>query len=319
MNDMTKQLISIIVPIYNVEPYLKRCLDSIINQTYQNLEIILVDDGSADRSGRICDDYAAKDSRIIVIHQKNAGISAARNAGIDIAKGDYIQFVDSDDWLDIRCCEVALSELINVHADFICYGFNEHCYNGNIISHVAKNSEEKEKRLAMKYLIWQRGDIRDNAWNKLYAKKLFDGIRYPVGMVYEDIGTIYKLLHKANHVYVSNQILYNYVRRPDSIEATHFSYQSYIDRKNLYEERVSFLQQHYPDYINLQLTIMLREIIIQYIKSSREEYFQLIQKDLDDFTCKYHEKLKYFTHYTKLTWFYYYFRPIFPLIIKLRG
>ena len=121
MND--KPLISVIVPIYNTEKYLKKCLDSIINQTYKNLQIILIDDGSGDNSGEICDEYATKDSRIQVIHKQNAGVTAARNDGLDMATGDYIGFVDSDDWIEPNMYEEMMANLIKTGADFVHTGF----------------------------------------------------------------------------------------------------------------------------------------------------------------------------------------------------
>ena len=121
MMETVSPLISIIIPVYKVEPYLRNCLDSIVNQTNRNLEIILVDDGSPDKSGDICDAYAAADERIIVIHQNNQGVSAARNAGLDIAKGDYILFVDSDDWIEQETCEAVLDLALKNNADLVCF------------------------------------------------------------------------------------------------------------------------------------------------------------------------------------------------------
>ena len=126
-------LISIIIPVYKVEPYLRKCLDSVVQQTYRNLEIILVDDGSPDSCGAICDEYATKDERITVIHQENKGLSAARNAGLDIATGDYIQFVDSDDWIEPDALATVLSIAEDHHVDIVCFGFNKHLPSGEIL------------------------------------------------------------------------------------------------------------------------------------------------------------------------------------------
>ena len=130
---MCQPKISVIVPVYKVESYLGKCLDSIIGQTYHILEIILIDDGSPDRCGEICDEYAAKDPRIHVIHQQNAGLSAARNAGLDIASGDYIMFVDSDDWVEKNTCETVLMIAQQQQADIVCYGYNEVSSSGKIL------------------------------------------------------------------------------------------------------------------------------------------------------------------------------------------
>lgn len=134
-------LVSVIVPVYNVEKYLARCLDSIINQTYTNLEIILVDDGSKDSSGQICDEYAAKDQRIKVIHKQNGGLSSARNAGLDIASGSYIEFVDSDDWIDKDTVKENLELIINENSNVVFFNhyqvFDDHIYECELLKEVA--------------------------------------------------------------------------------------------------------------------------------------------------------------------------------------
>src|SRR5574344_122915 len=140
MND----LVSIIVPVYKVEPYLKRCLDIILNQTYKNIEIILVDDGSPDKCPQICDEYAKKDNRIIVIHQENGGLSAARNTGLDIAKGEYISFVDSDDWVHLQYIEVLLTSALKENADIIIG--NHIRVNNSLIQHEDKYLNIKSYR-----------------------------------------------------------------------------------------------------------------------------------------------------------------------------
>ncbi len=208
---MIAPLISIIVPIYQVELYLEKCIDSIINQTYKNLEIILIDDGSPDRCGAICDEYAGKDSRIRVIHQKNGGLSAARNAGLDIAKGDYIQFVDSDDWIEPEACETVLTIAEEQHADIVCFGFCWLLPTGETTLVSVNSSSEIEEAAVIKQLICKKSVIRNFAWNKLFVRKLFDGVRFPVGRTYEDICVTYQLVHKADKIYATKAILYHYV------------------------------------------------------------------------------------------------------------
>ena len=183
MTEGKTPLISIIIPVYKVEPFLRECLDSIVSQTYQNLEIILVDDGSTDGSGAICDEYAARDGRIIVIHQENQGISGARNAGLDIASGDYVLFVDSDDRIEPFTCECALKAAIGQQADLVSFGYKVIYESGKSREVVAPASGIQDKRQVMQELVWQRGNFRDSAWNKLFARKLFDDIRFPEGKV----------------------------------------------------------------------------------------------------------------------------------------
>ena len=166
---MDNPLISVIVPVYNVEPYLRKCLDSIVNQTYKNLDIILVDDGSTDNSGAICDEYTQKDDRIIVIHQANAGQSAARNAALDTMRGEYVMFVDSDDWLEIEACETSLASIIDHHADIVCFG-HRRCYpSGHIVERTVECPGVIERSELMRQLVYGIGVIRNVVWKNCIA------------------------------------------------------------------------------------------------------------------------------------------------------
>ena len=180
MND----LISVIVPVYDVERYLARCIDSILAQTYQNLEIFLVDDGSPDRCGEICDAYAEKDNRIQVIHKKNGGLSDARNAALDICTGEYISFVDSDDYVSDDFIETMHHAIKDYQAKLAVCGIMKFDESGKISVDYAPSDTEKcvsgEEMVEM--TIW-----RPAAWNKLYHRSLFEGIRYPFGKLYEDL------------------------------------------------------------------------------------------------------------------------------------
>lgn len=208
-------MISIIVPVYNVEKYLRRCIDSILSQTYRDIEVILVDDGSTDSSPAICDEYGEKDSRITVIHKPNGGLSDARNSGINIAKGEYLGFVDSDDYISSEMYEKLLSNAEKHKADIaVC--------NAELVQE-GKSAEFKENDGVRVYdgnatyaMICQRA-FTVNAWNKLYRRELFDTVRYPVGMLYEDLATTYKLTELSQKVVVLEQELYAYVQRAGSI------------------------------------------------------------------------------------------------------
>lgn len=219
---MENSLITVIVPVYNVEKYLRKCIDSILVQTYQNLEIILVDDGSRDNSGSICDEYAKQDSRIIVIHKENGGLSDARNAALDIAKGVYITCVDSDDYLAEDYVEYLYLLLTNNDADIsICvfkkvYGANEQL--DNCRENISVFNDEE----ALEELLYQR-KIVPSAWCKLYRKELFAEIRYPKGLYYEDFAVIYKLLSKCKKVVMGEMQKYYYLQRQDSIMNEEFN------------------------------------------------------------------------------------------------
>ena len=209
-------LISVIIPVYNVEKYLKKCIDSVINQTYTNLEIILVSDTSPDNCEKICDDYAEKDSRIKVIHKEKNGLSAARNAGIDIASGKYIGFVDSDDYIALDMYELLYKNILKENADISACGFYD-CF----INRIPKKNKpqyivvEKEKAIHEALV----GDVRVNAWNKLYKSEIFDDIRYPVGKIAEDAFIIIDILMKCRKVVYTSEQKYYYCRRENSLSA----------------------------------------------------------------------------------------------------
>ena len=211
-------LISVIVPVFNVEKYLERCIESITNQTYKNLEIILVDDGSTDRSSRICDHYVGRDERIQVVHTHNHGLSAARNLGMSMAKGTYFAFVDSDDWLQEDCYEVLLSLLRESGTD-IAAG------SANVIEDEKKTRVQfqyfKEKTILShedalyKVLIDQIGS---QVWFKLYRREVWNGIIFPEGYTYEDIAVMHLVFGNAeNGISFTEQPIYNYRHNSDGI------------------------------------------------------------------------------------------------------
>lgn len=212
--------ISVIVPVYNVEQYLTRCLESIICQTFADLEIILVDDGATDNSGKICDEFALKDSRITVVHKENGGLSSARNTGLDIAKGEFITFVDSDDWILPDAFEYLLNLIEKNEADIVSADYN--FTDGRAIN---KNEDYCEKEICgteeiLKFYLEQdrlhdRNDFP--VWIKLYRKKMFSNIRFPYGKLYEDSITNFKILSNCKKYIKSSRIIYAYFQRPSSI------------------------------------------------------------------------------------------------------
>ena len=264
---MSNHLISVIVPVYNVEPYLRQCLDSIVNQTYPNIEILIVDDGSPDHCGEICDEYAKKDSRIIVIHQENAGLSAARNAALDIARGEYIMFVDSDDWVEPTFCEKALEMVIEHQVELVCFGFKK------IFQKEHKEIRTNNPRLldraeAINHIIlYDEPSLYNIVWNKIYHKKLFQTLRFPIGMVCEDNAITYKLIHQSLFIYISDLLLYNYNRiRNDSITSKKNSKKPKItiDLFLIRYERLLFLKKYYPQFVENQIIELAKMAICRY-------------------------------------------------------
>lgn len=210
-------MITIVVPVYNVEKYLSRCVDSILEQTYTDFELLLVDDGSPDNCGEICDEYAKKDGRIFVIHQKNGGLSAARNTGIDWFykqnRSDYITFVDSDDWLHPDYLKILMTGITENDVKISVCNYKRVTTE---IPHQNYDDIEHEITSPEDFLVnhsWQY----NYAWGKLYHKSLFDDIRYPVGKNYEDTFTTYKALHKCEKVSYTDLQLYYYLRNEQGI------------------------------------------------------------------------------------------------------
>lgn len=214
---MQNTKVSVIIPVYNVEPYIKKSVDSVLTQTYKNLEIILVDDGSTDDSGKICDEYAKQDDRIQVIHQKNGGLSAARNAGLKIMTGDLIGFLDSDDWIDSDFFEILVQKQVETNADIVIIGY-KYVYekDGKIITSndpLVNQSYNKEEAL----IALAKGKIESHVWDRIFKKQLFDGIEFPEGRNYEDVSIMYRLFLKAEHISSYNCYKYNYLQRNNSI------------------------------------------------------------------------------------------------------
>ena len=232
-------MISIIVPVYKVEAYLDKCISSIIAQTYKDIEIILVDDGSPDRCGAICDSYAAKESRIRVFHTENGGLSAARNVGIDNANGEYLGFVDSDDWIEPDMYQVLFDTLLENSADIsacdLYCNYPDRQESEHRVSDAVYGQDD-----AIRALIDR--SIANYAWNKLYKRELFSSIRFPNGRLYEDIATIYKLILKTERVASTSKPLYHYRKRGDSTTGNDRKYMKNLsDRFVSYKERYEYL------------------------------------------------------------------------------
>ena len=243
-----KPLISVIIPVYDVEDYLARCLDSVIEQSYEHLEIIVVDDGSTDQSGIICDRYAEKDSRIKVIHQINVGLSGARNTGLDAASGEYTCFIDSDDYVDHDYVGHLYKVLTETESDMSVCGFsytddaqsavNEGAVSENPCIKVFNRREAVEQALC--------GAISHCAWGKLYKAELFENVRFPVGKLYEDIAVFYDLLPEISGVSVSEEKLYYYTVRQGSIMTKAFDPKQ-LDEIGIIDAAMDKMESAFPD------------------------------------------------------------------------
>lgn len=213
---MKKKLVSVVVAVYNVENYLEGCVLSILQQSYEKIEVILVDDGAKDRSGEICDEFSRQDKRVKVIHKKNAGLSAARNSGIKVAKGKYVMFVDGDDTIEPRMVEKLYNAAEVTGAEIAVCGYKL-VPGGEILPEIGEKIVTLPGEEATKRLLARQKNIDVIAWNKLYLKKLFDNIQFPIGEIHEDNLTTYKLYGEATRVTYVPEALYDYWQRDDGI------------------------------------------------------------------------------------------------------
>ena len=248
-----RQLVTVIVPIYKVEKYLHRCIDSIINQTYSNLEIILVDDGSPDSCGAICDEYARIDNRIVVIHKANGGLSDARNAGLDIMHGSFVTFVDSDDYISLDYVERLHKVLKDNNADIsVCAeAYVLELPNGKekVIKRPFRDYEGTKVLTAEEALSCSlRQDLFEAAaCAKLYCANLFAGVRYPVGFAYEDQGTTYKTFLKSRRIAFLGDYLYFYLQRSGSILHSSGSSKRFWDGIQMVEKQCNDVVAKHPN------------------------------------------------------------------------
>ena len=242
MSEEQLPLISIIVPVYNVEKYIDKCLNSILNQTYTNLEIILVDDGSTDDSGLKCEQYSEIDDRIIVIHKDNGGLSDARNTALSVFTGEFVAFVDSDDYVDQEYIEYLYKLIVDNNADISVCQYPT-------VRKKYRNTKEKIKyfsRLSAIENTLYHKSIPVSAYGKLYKKEIFDSIKYPYGYYYEDLAVIVYILNLCSKIVVSNQKKYYYIQRKDSIMNGKFSIEK-MHKVKISKDHLHFIESNYPD------------------------------------------------------------------------
>ena len=262
-----KPLVSIIIPVYQVEKYLDKCIASVVGQTYQNLQIILIDDGSTDRSPAICDGWKERDPRITVIHQPNGGLSRARNAGLKLATGEFIGFVDSDDWIEPNMVETLLSVLQETAADIAVGGFEVFTEDSKSITYAQPKSTKRSlysTEEALKRLLLLRGFIRNFVWNKLYRRTVLSGVAFPEGRLYEDVTWTAQVIGNAKSVVCVDQIFYHYLHRPDSLSRDDQRFVRRLrDELELTEQRLDYIHCHYPSLDKFAI-LRLHNLICRY-------------------------------------------------------
>ncbi|MCR5729218.1 MAG: glycosyltransferase, partial [Ruminococcus sp.] len=241
-------MVSVIIPVYNVRPFLCESLNSVINQTYKNIEIIIVDDGSTDGSGEICDEYQQKDERIIVIHQENKGLSAARNSGLDAMHGDIVAFLDSDDAFLPEFIQIMVSSMLKTSVDIVMCGYYScHTENRMTVSCSYNQNTPRHRIYSPNQVLnkMMKDEMNMFVWNKVYSSKLFSSLRFPSGYVYEDMLLLPLIIEKAKRILTINTALVFYRKRIDSISAT-FSEKSLRDWFYAIKEREKFVANRTP-------------------------------------------------------------------------
>ena len=293
-------LISVVIPVYNSEKYLKRCLDSVLKNSYRNLEILLVDDGSTDSSGLICDEYSIKDKRINVIHKTNAGTAAARNTALDTAKGDLIAFADNDDIMHPRFFEYMYYALKSTEADVAVCELTRNMDIKAFMMDIESCPQTVNKHDFIKQTYCRMEGWTRNAppWNKLYKKHLFNVVRFPEGKGYEDAYTTYKLLYNADKICYLDCILYYWYENPDSYSSKKVNPEKLFFREEAIRLQSDFYSNpEYKDvseaakvfYLN-QMHIMLWQLENSYLQNKNVEY---VRNTFLKLTKKAYKKYKY--------------------------
>lgn len=290
--------ISVVIPVYNVEKYLSECLDSVVNQTYKNLQIIIVDDGSTDFSRKICDVYAEKDNRITVVHQKNAGAGAAKNTGLELIDGDYFSIIDSDDYIELDMYEKMVNSLEKYNADIVqCLFRNvyvndsfdrKYKFKGNYPKVLTPKNFLKEYLYDWKYAIF---------WNKLFKKSLLQNIKFPVGRKIDDEFFTYKLICNSKKIVNIEDVLYSYRMRKTSVMNENDSDRLIYDRIDCFVERYDYIRRKYPS-LNKKYLTKLYDSLLYYktqVKNTEklEKYISKIQKPKINKIDKINEIMRY--------------------------
>lgn len=292
-------LVSVIVPIYKVEQYLTKCVDSICNQTYDNLEIILVDDGSPDNCPSICDRYAEKDDRIIVIHKVNGGLSSARNAGLDEMNGDFVLFVDSDDYIKADLVESMLKVSEEQSADLVICDFKYTKEEENDLEYLEKSNDknielkviERIEAQKMYFDEPEKRELLTVAWNKLYKRDLFQELRFPEGALHEDEATTFKILYLADKIVYMKKPMYYYLIRNGSIMASGFN-KNRFDLFKAFNSKIQFYYEHGELDLYKSMVLHYMHMLAQYgewshnspgkNKSEIRKYHAILTKELKD-------------------------------------
>ena len=289
-----KPLVSIIVPVYNVEKYLDKCVASVVNQTYTNLEIILVDDGSPDNCPAICDAWKERDPRIKVIHQQNGGLSVARNEGLKLANGEFIGFIDSDDWIEPQMVETLLAALQETNADIAVCNYQIETEESKATSIKPESPDRKQytpEEALTKIFKWQ-GFICNFVWNKLYRRTIISDIFFPAGKLHEDVPWTAAVIGNSKTIVSIDCPLYHYLNRPDSLTRDcQYKLRRLQDEREMIEQRLEYIRVHFPKLEKLAASTLqnfcCREYLEFSLNYSRLDTDGEIRRGLHRIACQY--------------------------------
>lgn len=311
------ELVSVIIPVYKVEKYLNQCIESVVNQTYQNLEIILVDDGSPDNCPKMCDEWAKKDSRIKVIHKENGGVSSARNMALEVFKGDYLCFLDSDDTIHPNYIEVLHNAIKENNADVSVCNWKK-VYDINNPQNKKLNSEK------LSYKVFNNSNIFDllynkqiplvmALWLKMYAREIFKDIRFPDVVVSEDDAIIHKVLFNCKRLVYVDCVLYNNTQRNSSLTATDFSMKK-LKSLYIFKDRIMFIEENKPEFKTKAIMHYIKILILYYYKSKWAKFDKGILKKIKA-EINFYAKQGYVSKYVFM---FKYLPHIFESLIKIK-
>ena len=270
-------LISVIVPVYNTAKYLDKCLETLVSQSYAELDIILVDDGSPDESPALCDKWAMRDTRIKVIHKSNGGLSDARNYGLRKAEGDYIIFIDSDDWLDTDMVEVLLSTAIKYEADIVNCQFVEE-NNRNISTKLQPRYPLMEATASEGiFLLIKDKMVTNHVWRNLFKREVLQDIEFPKGKNFEDIHVMHEIFFKSKKIVFIGDVLYHYFINPDGIVRTK-SEKNTMDYLEAFKKREIFFQENMPEALDMHRNHMFRNVYGEW-KQIKKRYAETRQEE----------------------------------------
>lgn len=278
------KLVSIIIPVYNIEKYVQKCIESVIEQTYKNIEILVIDDGSIDNSSTICKDMAKKDSRIKVYNKINGGLSDARNYGIKKAKGEYLFFIDGDDYIANDCIEVLLKSLIKEKSDIATTQFIRFYEKDKPIS-VEGHYKTYDTSEALEMLMYQN-NCTTSAWGKIYKKELFNQIKYPKGKICEDLPTTYKLFAASKRITIGTHKKYFYLQRENSIIRSKFNSKR-AEALSFAREETQFIKENFPSITAAAINREFIEAITIIIAIGKTNKYQSIRDEAIKIAKKY--------------------------------